>query len=83
MLHLREFVNYRHPDPRRVWKGGSEPQSPPPFPDDPDDPDDHDDPDDPDENSGKTPRGKDLLLNGPKMDPKMVPKLKIALKPTK
>ena len=27
--HLREFVNYRHPGPRRVWKGGSEPQSPP------------------------------------------------------
>ena len=22
--NLREFVTYRHPDPRRVWKGGSE-----------------------------------------------------------
>ena len=78
---MREFVNYRHPDPRRVWKGGSEPQSPPPFPDDPDDPDENSG------NSGKTPRRKDLLLNGPKMrpkmDPKMVPKLKIALKPAK
>ena len=21
--NLRELVNYRHPDPRRVWKGGS------------------------------------------------------------
>ena len=30
--HLRDFVNYRHPGPRRVWKGGSELQSPPPFP---------------------------------------------------
>ena len=29
---MREFVNYRHPDPRRVWKGGSELQSLPPFP---------------------------------------------------
>ena len=26
--HLREFVlNSRHPKPRRVWKGGSEPRS--------------------------------------------------------
>ena len=24
MFHLREFVYSRHPDPRRVWKGGSE-----------------------------------------------------------
>ncbi len=24
---LREFVCYRHPGPRRVWKGGSEQQS--------------------------------------------------------
>ena len=23
---LMEFVNSRHPDPRRVWKGGPEPQ---------------------------------------------------------
>ena len=30
--NLREFVNYRHPDPRRVWKVGSELQSLPPFP---------------------------------------------------
>eukprot|EP00973_Karenia_brevis_P063088 8771758-Karenia_brevis.AAC.1 len=22
-LNLREFVNYRHPNPWRVWKGGS------------------------------------------------------------
>ena len=29
---MREFVNYRHPDPRRVWKVGSELQSLPPFP---------------------------------------------------
>ncbi len=27
--HLRDFVNYRHPGPRRVWKGGLEPQCPP------------------------------------------------------
>ena len=32
---LREFVNYRHPDPRRVWKGGSEQQLVTPFPVDP------------------------------------------------
>ena len=25
--YLREFVNYRHPGPRRVWKVGSELQS--------------------------------------------------------
>ena len=30
--NLREFVNYRHPDPRRVWKVGSDLQSLPPFP---------------------------------------------------
>ena len=24
LVHLREFVYSRHPDPRRVWKGGSE-----------------------------------------------------------
>ncbi len=35
---LREFGNYRHPGPRRVWKGGSELQSPPPFREDPVDP---------------------------------------------
>ena len=33
--HLREFVNYRHPNPRRVWKGGSGLRSLPPFPLDP------------------------------------------------
>ena len=26
-IDLREFVNYRHPGPRRVWKVGSELQS--------------------------------------------------------
>ena len=26
ICYLRELVNYRHPGPRRVWKGGSEPQ---------------------------------------------------------
>ena len=26
-INLRELVNYRHPDPRRVWKVGSELQS--------------------------------------------------------
>ena len=36
---LREFVcNYRHPGPRRVWKGGSDLQSLTPFPVDPVDP---------------------------------------------
>ena len=48
LFNLREFVNYRHPGPRRVWKGGSELQSPPPFPEDPLDPVD---PLDPGENS--------------------------------
>ena len=33
--NLREFVlNSRHPDPRRVWKGGSEPRLMPPLPGD-------------------------------------------------
>ena len=33
IYNLREFVeNSRHPDPRRVWKGGSEPRSMPPDP---------------------------------------------------
>ena len=27
IFNLREFVNYRHPGPRRVWKVGSELQS--------------------------------------------------------
>ena len=35
---MRELVNYRHPGPRRVWKGGSDLQSDPPFPADPLDP---------------------------------------------
>ncbi len=35
---LREFVNYRHPGPRCVWKGGSEPQFTTSFPVDPVDP---------------------------------------------
>ena len=35
---MREFVNYRHPGPRRVWKGGSEQQLVTPFPVDPLDP---------------------------------------------
>ena len=30
-----EFVNYRHPGPRRAWKGGSEQQLVTPFPVDP------------------------------------------------
>ena len=38
LLNLREFVNYRHPDPRRVWKGESEPQLMTPDPRDPLDP---------------------------------------------
>ncbi len=38
MIHLREFVNYRHPGPRRVWKGGSVQQFVTPFPVDPVDP---------------------------------------------
>ena len=38
VFNLREFVNYRHPDPRRVWTGGSELRSLPPFPDHPDHP---------------------------------------------
>ena len=36
--YLREFVNYRHPCPRRVWMGGSEPHLMTPFPVDPLDP---------------------------------------------
>ncbi len=36
---LREFVlNSHHPDPRRAWKGGSEPRLLPPDPVDPVDP---------------------------------------------
>ncbi len=35
---LREFVYYRHPGPRREWKGGSEQQSMTPLPADPADP---------------------------------------------
>ena len=35
---MREFVNYRHPGPRRVWKVGSELQSTTSFPLDPLDP---------------------------------------------
>ena len=35
---LREFVNYRHPGPRRVWKGGPEPRLLTPDPVDPGDP---------------------------------------------
>ena len=35
MIILREFVNSRHPDPRRMWKGGSEPQLMTPDPVDP------------------------------------------------
>ena len=42
--NLREFVNYRHPDPRRVWKGGSELQLATSFPVDPVDPVDCADP---------------------------------------
>ena len=34
-----ELVNYRHPDPRRVWKGGSGRQFTTPDPVDPVDPD--------------------------------------------
>ena len=26
MKHCRELFNYRHPGPRRVWKGGPEPR---------------------------------------------------------
>ena len=38
-VNLREFVlNSRHPDPRRVWKGGSEPRLLTPDPEDPLDP---------------------------------------------
>ena len=59
-------MNSRHPHPRRVWKGGSEPQSPPPLPADPDDPDD---PRDSRENSGGTPQVQlethELGLKGP------------------
>ena len=44
ICYLREFVNYRHPDPRRVWKGGSEPQSMTPDNRDPGDPGDPGDP---------------------------------------
>ena len=35
---LRELVNYRHPDPRRVWKGGSGRQFTTPLNADPADP---------------------------------------------
>ena len=35
---LREFANYRHPGPRRVWKGGSDLQGMTPLPLDPVDP---------------------------------------------
>ena len=38
---LRELVNYRHPDPRRVWKGGSGRQFTTPLPVDPVDHVDH------------------------------------------
>ena len=44
------LCNYRHPGPRRVWKGGSDLQSDPPIPPDPLDPVD---PVDPVQNSGK------------------------------
>ena len=37
-IALREFVNYRHPGPRRAWKGGSEQQLVTPFLVDPVDP---------------------------------------------
>ena len=40
-------LNYRHPDPRRAWKGGSEQQSMTPDPRDPRDPRDPGDPGDP------------------------------------
>ena len=43
--NLRELVNYRHPDPRRVWKGGSGRQFTTPLPLDPEDPEDPLDPD--------------------------------------
>ena len=42
-------LNSRHPDPRRVWKGGSGQQLMTPDPRDPDDPLDLDDPLDPDD----------------------------------
>ena len=38
--HLRKFVNYRHPGPRRMWKVGSELQSTTLDPADPRDPGD-------------------------------------------
>ena len=41
--NLRELSNYRHPDPRRVWKGGSKLRSLPPFPEDRVDPEDRED----------------------------------------
>ena len=44
------LCNYRHPGPRRVWKGGSDLQSDPPFPADPVDPLD---PLDPVQNNGR------------------------------
>ena len=47
------MCNYRHPGPRRVWKGGSDLQSDPPFPLDPVDPVDPLDPLDPLENAGR------------------------------
>ena len=44
------MCNYRHLGPRRVWKGGSDLQSDPPFPADPADPLD---PVDPVQNNGR------------------------------
>ncbi len=38
------LFNYRHPDPRRAWKGGSEQQLMTPDPGDPQDPEDPGDP---------------------------------------
>ena len=51
--NLREFVYSRHPDPRRVWKGGSEQHLLTPLPGDPGDPGDPRDPRAPRANSKK------------------------------